>query len=209
LNRYPYADGNPVSGRDTEGDIGPIALALITAAIVEAALDAAMTVYEGYINAKDAYESNYDPSDDSAAKEAAREQIAEDAKTAVVGTAIGVVGGAIAGPVGRKVGSKVARKVAGKAYGEATRKLGKKARRIAKAAEEAYPKKAGKVERHHMRPRYLRGSKHGTTRDLPDPLHQVATNRIREQFPYGRSGRPSGKEIEETLEDIYEELGIE
>jgi RHS repeat-associated protein len=68
-----------------------------------------------------------------------------------------------------------------------------------------YPKKAGKIENHHVKPIYLGGDRKGPTVPLDGSYHQEITNAIRDAFPYGKGPYPD-KEVDEFLKKLYKEL---
>ncbi len=75
-------------------------------------------------------------------------------------------------------------------------------------ANERYPKKAGLKEWHHIWPKYLKMGK-GELIQLNAPYHQLLTNAIREEFPYGDdySDMPN-EEIWSKLNKIYCKYGL-
>ena len=54
-------------------------------------------------------------------------------------------------------------------------------------AQSLFPQKAGKIELHHIRPKYLGGAKNGKLVPLDAAYHQVITNAFRKELPYGLS----------------------
>ena len=52
-------------------------------------------------------------------------------------------------------------------------------------AQSLFPQKAGKIELHHIRPKYLGGAKNGKLVPLDAAYHQVITNAFRKELPYG------------------------
>lgn len=52
-------------------------------------------------------------------------------------------------------------------------------------AQSLFPQKAGKIELHHIRPKYLGGAKNGKLVPLDAAYHQVITNAFRKKLPYG------------------------
>ena len=56
---------------------------------------------------------------------------------------------------------------------------------LAKAQRE-YPKKAGKIEQHHVDPKYMGGDPSGPLEGLDGAYHQKITNEFRKEHPYGQ-----------------------
>jgi len=56
---------------------------------------------------------------------------------------------------------------------------------LVKAAQNLYPGKAGKIELHHITPKYLGGPSNGPLVPLDAAYHQVITNEFRALRPYG------------------------
>ncbi len=71
------------------------------------------------------------------------------------------------------------------------------------AARKKYPKKAGKIEEHHIDPKYLGGAKDGPTMPLDGAYHQEITNEFRNEWPYGTGQHPSKEQFEEIKERVY------
>ena len=57
---------------------------------------------------------------------------------------------------------------------------------LLKTARSLYPSKAGKIEMHHITPKYLGGGKDGLLVPLDASYHQVITNEYRALWPYGK-----------------------
>jgi hypothetical protein len=53
------------------------------------------------------------------------------------------------------------------------------------AAQKQYPNKAGKIELHHIEPKYIGGAKDGTLVPIDGAYHQVITNEFRNIRGYG------------------------
>ena len=56
---------------------------------------------------------------------------------------------------------------------------------LVKSAQRLYPNKAGKIELHHITPKYLGGAKNGPLVPLDGAYHQIITNEFRAIRPYG------------------------
>ena len=75
------------------------------------------------------------------------------------------------------------------------------------AAKKKYPRKAGKIERHHVTPKYLGGSPKGPTVPIDAAYHQKITNAFRELHPYGLP-KPSPERLEEIKQQVYERFPL-
>lgn len=73
---------------------------------------------------------------------------------------------------------------------------------LVKAAQKLYPNKAGKIELHHITPKYLGGAKNGPLVPLDASYHQVITNELRALWPYGK-GVPSATELQNIMKQVY------
>ena len=56
---------------------------------------------------------------------------------------------------------------------------------LVKSAQKLYPNKAGKIELHHISPKYLGGAKNGAMVPLDGAYHQMITNEFRSIRSYG------------------------
>ncbi len=74
---------------------------------------------------------------------------------------------------------------------------------LVRAAQARHPSKAGKIEYHHIVPKYLGGDPKGRTVPIDAAYHQDITNAFREFHPYG-SPLPSPERLEETMRIVYE-----
>jgi RHS repeat-associated protein len=90
-------------------------------------------------------------------------------------------------------GTKLARKVVQKSS---------KFDNLNKAAGLLYPKKAGKVELHHITPQYLGGPKNGVLMPLDGAYHQQITNEFRKLMPYPASSI-SPAEVNKVMNQVY------
>ena len=73
---------------------------------------------------------------------------------------------------------------------------------LLKTARSLYPSKAGKIEMHHITPKYLGGGKDGPLVPLDASYHQVITNEFRALWPYGK-GVPSATELQDIMKQVY------
>lgn len=74
--------------------------------------------------------------------------------------------------------------------------------KLIKEAQLKYPQKAGKIEGHHITPKYLGGDANGPILDIDAAYHQVITNAFREKWPYGK-GVPPQNVMEKILKEVY------
>ena len=101
------------------------------------------------------------------------------ALTAMVGDAAGGLGAAGEGEAAASEAKAAA------SEGEAAGNAGNYDK-LVKKAQEAYPKKAGTEELHHVEPKYLGGAADGPTVPLDGAYHQQITNDFRRIAPYGQ-----------------------
>lgn len=91
------------------------------------------------------------------------------------------------------------------------RRLGKEAASqyddLLRAARQQYPKKAGRIENHHIEPLYMGGARNGSTAALDAAYHQKITNEFRRLHPYG-SSNPSAARLAEIMEDVYRQFPL-
>lgn len=73
---------------------------------------------------------------------------------------------------------------------------------LVNAAQEKYPNKAGKIEQHHITPKYLGGDKNGPLVPLDGAYHQEITNTFRNVWPYGQP-QPNALQLRQILEQVY------
>jgi hypothetical protein len=73
---------------------------------------------------------------------------------------------------------------------------------LVKAAQSKFPGKAGKIEQHHVTPKYLGGDPKGPTVPIDAAYHQEITNAFREAWPYGQ-GAPSPADLQRIMNDVY------
>jgi RHS repeat-associated protein len=71
---------------------------------------------------------------------------------------------------------------------------------LVKAAQSKFPGKAGKIEQHHVTPKYLGGDPKGPTVPIDAAYHQEITNAFREAWPYGQ-GAPSPADLQRIMND--------
>jgi hypothetical protein len=70
------------------------------------------------------------------------------------------------------------------------------------AAQRKFPGKAGRIEEHHVTPKYLGGDPHGPTVPIDAAYHQEITNAFRAEWGYGRA-RPSAAEVQRIMDRVY------
>jgi RHS repeat-associated protein len=70
------------------------------------------------------------------------------------------------------------------------------------AAQARYPAKAGKIEMHHIAPKYLGGDPFGPTVPLDGAYHQMITNEFRNAVPYGTGPIPPD-ELHQLMQKVY------
>lgn len=75
------------------------------------------------------------------------------------------------------------------------------------AAQKLYPGKAGKIEQHHVTPKYLGGDPKGPAVPLDAAYHQQITNEFRRLHPYG-SEAPSPEQVGRIMEQVYERFPL-
>lgn len=73
---------------------------------------------------------------------------------------------------------------------------------LVKAAQKIYQNKAGKIELHHIIPKYLGGAKNGKLVPLDGAYHQQITNAFRKAWPYGQ-GKPNAVQLQKIIDDVY------
>jgi hypothetical protein len=64
-------------------------------------------------------------------------------------------------------------------------------------AEKQYPKLAGKIQQHHIEPKYMGGAANGATTPVNAAYHQQITNAIRDKWAYGQGP------LEESLRKVF------
>ncbi|MGH9716525.1 MAG: hypothetical protein ACRD4R_07350, partial [Candidatus Acidiferrales bacterium] len=74
-------------------------------------------------------------------------------------------------------------------------------------AQDAYPNKAGRIENHHIAPKYLGGDPNGPTAPLDGAYHQMITNAFRNEVPYG-SGPVSPEELQQIMNKVYSQFPL-
>ena len=71
------------------------------------------------------------------------------------------------------------------------------------AAQQRYPNLAGKMNDHHIEPKYLGGAADGETVSLDRAYHQVITNAFRRAWKYGTGKLPSVQELQKIGQNVY------
>lgn len=75
-------------------------------------------------------------------------------------------------------------------------------KRLVEKAQEKYPKLAGKIQKHHIHPKYLGGNPEGPLSEIDAAYHQEITNAIRARFPYGQ-GTYDPAQVAQGLKEVY------
>ncbi|NJL27504.1 MAG: hypothetical protein HC897_06195 [Thermoanaerobaculia bacterium] len=78
---------------------------------------------------------------------------------------------------------------------------------LEKAAKLKYPKKAGRAERHHLQPKYLRGDPKGKTVEIDAAYHQEITNAFRKEWAYGQAP-PSDAKVRQIMDTVYSQFPL-
>jgi hypothetical protein len=94
-------------------------------------------------------------------------------------------------------------RVVGRAEREASRSYDD----LVEAARERYPNKAGKIEKHHVTPKYMGGDPKGSTVPLDAAYHQMITNEFRRLHPYGAEP-PSPEQVQQIMEQVYQQFPL-
>jgi hypothetical protein len=79
---------------------------------------------------------------------------------------------------------------------------------LVNSARQAYPKLAGKVQNHHITPKYLGGARNGPTVPLDGAYHQKITNAFRERWGYGQGPIQNEQFRREVLDAVYKEFPL-
>jgi RHS repeat-associated protein len=66
-----------------------------------------------------------------------------------------------------------------------------------------FPAKMGKIELHHITPKYLGGDPSGPTIPIDGAYHQLITNAFRSAWSYGRT-RPSSNQLRDIMKMVYD-----
>lgn len=101
------------------------------------------------------------------------------------------------------------------AFGAAARILARLVQRLAElgaaeklaAAQAKYPNKAGRIEQHHVDPKYLGGDPRGPRVPLDAAYHQEITNAFRDLWPYG-GRKPTPAELEQIKRQVYDRFPL-
>jgi hypothetical protein len=75
-------------------------------------------------------------------------------------------------------------------------------------AQQAYPKKAGILEDHHITPQYLGGAANGPTVQIDAAYHQQITNAFRQEYPYGTGTTPSPARLQQIMSKVYSQYPL-
>ena len=74
-------------------------------------------------------------------------------------------------------------------------------------AQSKYPNKAGKIEMHHIHPKYIGGDPYGETVPLDAAYHQMITNEFRNNWRYGQGVPPYRKQME-IMKEVYKKYPL-
>jgi hypothetical protein len=85
--------------------------------------------------------------------------------------------------------------------------FGSQYEKMVKAAQKAYPDKAGKFELHHVSPKYLGGAADGPVVSIDAAYHQQITNAFRAEWEYG-IGKPSAAQLEVIKSKVYSQYPL-
>lgn len=78
---------------------------------------------------------------------------------------------------------------------------------ILSLAQSKYPKKAGKIEMHHVHPKYIGGDPYGEIVPLDAAYHQMITNEFRNNWGYGQGVPPYRKQME-IMKEVYKKYPL-
>jgi hypothetical protein len=83
---------------------------------------------------------------------------------------------------------------------------------LVSAAQKIYPKKAGKIEKHHPFPKYMGGAEKQDLISLDGAYHQQITNEFYKYWPKKVQGQqkiyPTLKQSEEIMKKVYEKFPL-
>jgi len=93
-------------------------------------------------------------------------------------------------------------------YGKkATKRASNSVDELVRAAQKEFPSKAGKIEQHHITPKYLGGDPKGPLAPFDAAYHQKITTEFRRLHPYG-SEPPSPQRLQEIMRQVYEKYPL-
>jgi RHS repeat-associated protein len=78
---------------------------------------------------------------------------------------------------------------------------------LVRAAQQVYPKLAGKTQLHHITPKYLGGPANGPLIKLDAAYHQQITNAFRAEWGYGL-GKPTAAQLETIMNKVYSQFPL-
>jgi RHS repeat-associated protein len=81
-----------------------------------------------------------------------------------------------------------------------------------KAGGKLVPRAILKIEKHHIKPKYLGGHPKGPISKIPKDYHQKITNEFRKEFPYGKpypiTDPAFQQEVEKAMQKIYKKYPL-
>jgi hypothetical protein len=115
----------------------------------------------------------------------------------------GAFGGAVLSKAFSWVVGRIATGIAAKAATTTVKKGAQAFDEAVQAAQKAYPKKAGRIEQHHITPQYLGGAKDGPLAPLDAAYHQQVTNEFRKQWGYGIGKPQDANDLRRIMDNVY------
>ncbi len=79
---------------------------------------------------------------------------------------------------------------------------------LIRAAQQAYPKLAGKIQNHHITPKFLGGAKNGPTVPLDAAYHQQITNAFRQAWSYGKGPITDPVLRRQIMDQVYKQFPL-
>jgi RHS repeat-associated protein len=212
-NRFAYALGNPLRFRDPDGRAADDCYAL---PVSTSWLDP-VSALAAFFTQQNACRSQESPAVDAAVERFEEVvQVVGEVSTAVgdmVSFSVALDNGEITpgGGGGSSIRTYIEGAVAvagvlkGKP-GQALRKF-KPSKMALNKAKKAFPKKAGKTDKHHEAPKYLGGDPDGDLVEIDSAYHQLITNEFRGLHPYGLG--PVDDELRQQIMDkVYQKYPI-
>jgi len=79
---------------------------------------------------------------------------------------------------------------------------------LVRAAQQAYPKLAGKTQLHHITPKYLGGAANGPLVPLDAAYHQQITNAFRQAWPYSQGAIKDPAVLKSVMDKVYKQFPL-